>query len=60
MELENEIKECLKLIKITRSILKVPILTLSSNVGLTKMSKNLLNKIGKLVEIDNLTGTETK
>jgi len=60
MELNNEIKEKLKLIKITRSILKLPIMTISYNVGLAKMSKNLQDKMGKLVEIDNSIGTETK
>lgn len=62
MELDSDNKENLKLIKVTRSILKVPIMTISYNVGLTKMSKNLLSEMGKLVEIDkdNLIVTETE
>jgi DNA-dependent RNA polymerase len=60
MELNNEIKEKLKLIKVTRSILKIPIMTISYNVGLAKMSKNLLDEMGKLVVIDNLINTENR
>ena len=60
MDLNNEIKEKLKLIKVTRSILKVPIMTISYNVGLEKMSKGLLNEMGKLVEIDNLIVKENR
>jgi DNA-directed RNA polymerase len=58
-DLTDEIKEKLNLIKITRSILKLPIMTISYNIGLSKMSKELQNKMGKLVEIDdNLIVTE--
>jgi DNA-directed RNA polymerase len=60
MDLNNEIKEKLKLITVNRSILKVPIMTISYNVGLAKMSKELQNKMGKLVEIDNLIVTENR
>jgi len=58
--INNEIKENLKLIKVTRSILKLPIMTISYNVGLAKMSKELLTKMGKLVEKDDLIVTENK
>ena len=60
MDLNNEIKEKLKLISVNRSILKVPIMTISYNIGLAKMSKELQNKMGKLVEIDNLIVKENK
>jgi len=60
MDLNNEIKEKLKLISVNRSILKVPIMTISYNVGLAKMSKELQNKMGKLVEIDDLIVKENK
>jgi DNA-directed RNA polymerase len=60
LELNTGINENLKLIKVTRSILKVPIMTISYNVGLEKMNKNLLEKMGKLVEIDNSIVTENR
>jgi DNA-directed RNA polymerase len=60
MDLKPEIKEKLKLIKVTRSILKVPIMTISYNVGLDKMSKNLLVEMGKFIEIDNLIVTKNR
>jgi DNA-directed RNA polymerase len=41
MDLDTEIKEKLKLIKVTRSILKLPVMTITYNVGLAKMSKEL-------------------
>ena len=35
-------------------------MTISYNVGLAKMGQILLEKMGKLVEVDNLIGTETE
>jgi uncharacterized protein YggT (Ycf19 family) len=61
LDLNNEIKEKLKLIKVTRSILKLPVMTITYNIGLEKMSKELLTKMGgKLVEKDDLIVTENR
>jgi DNA-directed RNA polymerase len=60
MDLNNESKEKLQLIKVTRSIMKVPVMTITYNVGLSKMSKELQTKMGEFVEITNLTETETE
>ena len=58
-EFTDEIKEKLNSIKITRAILKLPIMTISYNIGLSKMSQELQTKMGELVEIDgNLIVTE--
>ena len=54
----NDIKNNLMKIKINRSILKIPIMTISYNVGLEKMSKELLNKMGKIITINNIVITE--
>lgn len=40
--------------------MKIPILTISYDVGLAKMSKSLLDVMGKLIKIDNIIYTENR
>jgi len=49
-----EAKNKLMKIKVDRNILKLPVMTIAYNVGLENMGKELLNKMGKLVSINNL------
>ena len=45
---------------ITREILKLPIMTISYNVGLSKMGNELLKKMGSIVRVNNLIETKFK
>jgi len=53
-KMNSDVKNKLMNINVNRSILKIPVMTISYNVGLETMGKELLNKMGKLVSINNL------
>lgn len=53
-KISEDVKNNLIKIKVNRSILKIPVMTISYNVGLAHMGKDLLQKMGSLVSVNKL------